>query len=113
MKTPCERVVSKILPAIRAQVVKILINEYHMKQTEVAEAMGITQASVSQYLTSTRGDHKDLLEELPEIENSAKKIAVRIDNGASMEEQVNMLCEVCNIVRHRTDMCGIYEGKNG
>jgi hypothetical protein len=41
MKPPCEVIVRKILPTLRASLVKVLVNE-GMQQKEVASILGIT-----------------------------------------------------------------------
>ena len=73
---PQELEVWYILPAIRKEVAKILIEDYEMKQKEVAEILGITDAAVSQYLSSKRAaELKFPKEELKKIKISADKIA--------------------------------------
>ena len=54
MKPLCE-VTAKVIPALRAMIVKELTDSYGMTQTEVAERLGITQAAISQYLRNIRG----------------------------------------------------------
>ena len=75
MKTPCELVVSKILPSLRASVVKELSGKHGMKQSEIAKKLGITQASVSQYLSATRAGDPGLVEKFPKILEYAKDIS--------------------------------------
>ena len=68
MRPPCEIVVNTILPNVRAELVKVLIEEYGLRQVDVATLLDITQASVSQYRTLIRGRDELLLEIFPEIE---------------------------------------------
>ena len=88
-----------MLPHIRANVVKILIQDYNMKQIEVSKMLGITQASVSQYLSSTRGGNNELQDLFPKIEDYSKSIAKKIASGENREEQLSLLCEVCSKIR--------------
>jgi len=99
MKPPCEIVVNKMLPLIRANVVRILTQEYNMKQIEVSKILGITQASVSQYLSSSRGGDNELQNLFPEMEDYAKNIAERIASGENKEMQLVLLCETCSKIR--------------
>ncbi len=108
MKPPCEIVVTKMLPHIRANIVKILIQEYNMKQIEVSNILGITQASVSQYLSSTRGGDKELQNLFPEMEEYAKGIAKRIASGEKKEMQLALLCDVCSKIREEEKFCSYH-----
>ena len=54
MKPPCEIVVWYVIPAIRSELAKELLN-LGMKQKDVSEIMDITQPAVSQYITDKRG----------------------------------------------------------
>ena len=54
MLMPCEIVVKTVLPVMRAMVAKELIKVYNLKQVEVADLIGVTQAAVSQYVRGER-----------------------------------------------------------
>ncbi|MEM2899262.1 MAG: ArsR family transcriptional regulator [Thermoplasmata archaeon] len=112
MKAPCELIVSKVLPAIRAEIVKKLSSKHNMKQTEISSILGITQASVSQYLTSARGA-SEMLKHFPEIEEYAEKIADRIAKGDKSDCTVSMLCEACIKIRTKKKFCKIHREKAG
>lgn len=109
MKPPCEIIVSKMLPHIRSNVVKILIQEYNMKQIEVSKKLGITQASVSQYLSSNRGGNNELQDLFPKIEDYSKSIAKKIASGKSREIQLSLLCEVCSKIREEKKFCSYHK----
>ncbi len=107
MKAPCELIVAKILPAIRATVVKKLSAKYKMKQIDISSVLGITQASVSQYLTSSRGA-SEMLKHFPEIDDYADKIAEKIAKGDKTDCAVSMLCEACTKIRSKKKFCKIH-----
>jgi predicted transcriptional regulator len=109
MKPPCEIVVTKMLPHIRAEVVKILTNDFNMKQIEVSERLGITQASVSQYLSSVRGGDGEFQKMFPEMEDFARAIAEKIVSGEGKEVQVALLCEVCSKIRDEDRFCDYHK----
>jgi predicted transcriptional regulator len=92
MKPPCERIAKNILPTIRSAVVSVLYTEYDLTQTEIAERMGITQASVNQYIQKTRAKDGDLLHQDPEIEKKLQTIASLIVHD---REYLDDLCELC------------------
>jgi predicted transcriptional regulator len=54
MLLPSEIEARWLLPVLRALIVRRLLNEYHMTQEKVARLLGITQASVSNYVRAVR-----------------------------------------------------------
>ena len=48
-------VVQHILPALRLEITRELVEKYRMKRSDAALKMGITPAAVTQYLSRTRG----------------------------------------------------------
>ena len=70
---PQEVEVWYIIPALRRELAKGMIKNYNLTQKQVAEHMGITEAAVSQYLSSKRA--KDVIFSnavLEEIKTSVK-----------------------------------------
>ena len=108
MKTPCELVVGKILPTLRASVVKELSIKYRMKQSEIAKSLGITQASVSQYLSATRGGSTKMLEDFPQITVYARDISKRISEGETKYQWYGVLCEACKEIREDERFCRLH-----
>ena len=109
MKTPCELVVGKILPSLRASVVKELSGKYHMKQSDIAKKMGITQASVSQYLSSTRAGSAKMTETFPKIKTYADDIAKRIVKGEDRYEWYGFICIACKDIRSDDEFCRMHK----
>ena len=98
MKPPCEIIVGKILPSIRAAIVKSLIEDYNMKQTQIAKILGISQSAVSQYYTSARAVDDSPLSLFPDIIQYSKEVAKKIANGEMNKDQI-LLCEPCQKIR--------------
>ena len=71
MKTPCEIIVWQILPVIRKEFAKSLIENHKLTQRKVAEKLGITEAAVSRYLSKKRGD-KEVIDKERKRKNSHK-----------------------------------------
>ncbi|KXA96723.1 hypothetical protein AKJ39_04225 [candidate division MSBL1 archaeon SCGC-AAA259J03] len=101
MRPPCEVFVTKVLSAIRTVLVKDLIDRHDLSQKEVSEELGVTQAAVSQYLSSTRGDEK-LEKKLRDseifgrIQNLSDKIAAGNSEKSRITEE---FCEICDMMR--------------
>lgn len=93
-----------ILPAIRRELAKTMIDYFHLTQKEVAEKMFITESAVSQYLNSKRA--KEVIFSnavLEQIKASAKKIIS--DNKTLVPEIVKL----CNLTAVRQIMCDIHK----
>jgi len=88
---PFEVVTAKLLPAIRARLAQVLLDEYGMKQVEVAKHLGITQAAVSHYKTASRGIDPEILKVFPEIDTFVKGLAAEIVDGMPQTAQVHSL----------------------
>ena len=108
MKPPCEIIVNRMLPHIRAEIVRILVNDYSMKQIDVARRLGITQASVSQYISSVRGGDDFLHEMFPEIKEYTQSIAEKIALGENKEGQIALLCQICEHIREKENFCSYH-----
>jgi len=103
MKTPCEIIVWQVLPVIRKELTKSLIENHGYSQRKVADKLGITESAVSRYLSGKRGNV-----ELPndkilgEIKKSAKRISK--ENGTSVIEET---CRICNFLKSSEMIKGI------
>ena len=96
MKPPCEIVVWYVIPAIRSELAKELLN-LGMKQKEVSELMDITQPAVSQYITDKRGSGIKLSED---VRNMVKDFALELSNGeATKADLIPRTCIICKNVQ--------------
>ncbi len=88
---PQEIEVWYIIPLIRKNLT-IELKKLGMRNTEIAEKLGITKAAVSQYLSGKRASYIRIDEPIrSEIQKSAKAIV----QGASMVAEVNNLIKLC------------------
>jgi len=105
MKQPCELIVAKFLPAMRGVLVRTLLNDYGLKQMQVAKALGLTQAAVSHYYNSARGTDPEVLARFPEIAEHARQIAQEVARGSDEAAQSAMICEACHEIRGTENFC--------
>lgn len=97
IKTPCEYMRWQGLTVIRKEIVKSMIKNFGLSQKEAAEKLGITPASVSQYLSRKRGKiNIENGEILIEINFSAEKI---INNGSEIVPYE--ICRICKLLREQ------------
>ena len=108
MKPPCEMIVTKVLPSIRAAIVKVLLDDYNMKQTDISELLGISQSAVSQYYTSARAGDDRLYSVFPEISKYAKDVADKVVKGKMKNIDIS-LCEPCEIIRKNKQFSGFHK----
>ena len=96
MKPPCEIVVWYVIPAIRSELAKELLN-LGMKQKDVSELMDITQPAVSQYITDKRGSGIRLKKEVRQM---IKDFAFELSTGESTKaDLIPRTCKICKNVR--------------
>ena len=96
MKPPCEIVVWYVIPAIRSELAKELLN-LGMKQKDVSELMDITQPAVSQYITDKRGSGIKLDED---VRGMIKDFARQLSEGeATKADLIPRTCNICKNVK--------------
>ena len=102
MSLPCETVARYVLPAFRSLVAKKLLEEYNFTQLEAARALGTTQAAISQYVHSKRGNKglRELTDILPKIQSAAAETARRIATEKIGKEEIMLdFCRLCVSLR--------------
>lgn len=107
-QTPCEFLMWYVLPVIRREFARNLIDIFNLSQKETAEKLGATPAAISQYLSGKRGklEIKDDIV-LQEIRKSSERIFKYGD-----EVVVSETCRICRLMRDRdlfSSICEICE----
>jgi len=111
MRPPCELIVRHILPPLRSLIAKELIEKYEFSQVEAAKKLGTTQAAISQYLSSKRGE-KNIrkLESIPAIKTTVSRIAKGIaTEEMSTTETVACFCSLCNQLLSERLLCDMHQ----
>lgn len=105
MLTPCEVAVKTVSPAIRALLAQTLIDEHKLKETKVAEILGITQSAVSKYNKKVRGATIpiDNLSEIQPI--TSRMINLLLSDPVPRMEIMNLFCQACRLIRQKGLMC--------
>ncbi|HEX9197340.1 MAG TPA: helix-turn-helix domain-containing protein [Candidatus Bathyarchaeia archaeon] len=104
MIIPCEIASKSVIPAIRAMVARELIEQYGMKQEQVAVRLGVTQAAVSKYQHQVRGEAIQL-ESAPEVQRMSRDIASMLSKSPSPIAVSQKLCQACTDIRALGLMC--------
>jgi hypothetical protein len=88
---PQEIEVWYLIPALRREIAKNLIRDYDMNQKEVANLLGITEATISQYISAKRaGDIKFNRKESAEIKNASAEI---VKDKKKTVSKIYLLCQ--------------------
>ena len=93
---PCEYAIWKVLPAIRKELAITLVQKYNLSQKEVSKKLAVTEAAVSLYIKSRRGNNVRFDKKSRKIIN---KIAVKMLKSKSYEDDICKLCKMLSKVR--------------
>jgi len=96
LKTTCEIMVQKVLPAIRAEIARVMFFEHRCTQQEIADILCLSRAAVSQYMSEKRGAEVDFPEE---VRAEVRKFSVRLLKGMDQKDQVEGMCNICRFVQ--------------
>jgi hypothetical protein len=108
MISPYEIVSKSALPALRAMVARRLQLDYDMTQQQVAKALGITQASVSNYTRKTRGMMVNFESDLT-VAKAADTIARRLSKkDPDQREALESMTDVLDYIRLNRLMCSLH-----
>ena len=100
---PQEIEVWYLIPALRRELAKIFIEENNLSQKKAAEILGITNAAISQYVNSKRGNEiKFSKEEVQKIKKAAREI---IRNNDDIMKKIYALSVS---LRKSKAICGIH-----
>jgi hypothetical protein len=109
MILPEELASKSVIPAIRALVVKRLVEEHGMTQQEAAKLLGVTQPAVSKYLHEKRGAAIKL-NGIKEIDEATGAIAELVSSQKVPQIEVMSKIEAaCDYVRRNRYMCDLHK----
>jgi len=109
MILPEELASKSVIPAIRALIVKRLVEEYDMTQQEAANLLGVTQPAVSKYLHQKRGA-AIRLGGIKEIQQATSEIADLVSTHKAQPTEVMSKIEAaCEYVRRNRYMCDLHK----
>jgi predicted transcriptional regulator len=109
MILPEELASKSVIPAIRALVVKRLVEEHGMTQQEAAKHLGVTQPAVSKYLHQKRGAAIRLTG-IKEIDRATGDIADMVSSRKVKPIEVMSKIEAaCEYVRKNRYMCDLHK----
>lgn len=96
MKTTCEMMVQKILPALRATITRVMFLEYGYTQQQIAEILNVSRAAVSQYMSEKRGAEVIFPDE---ILSKVQEFSTELVTGLDQKQQVDGICHICRFIQ--------------
>jgi predicted transcriptional regulator len=107
MKVPCQEIVWDVLPAIRAAVVRELVDQ-GVSQLEASRFLDLAPSAISQYLSGKRGYR---IEFEDEVKESIHQLARDLKEG-KVENLVDRICVICKQLREESPgaACGSKPG---
>ena len=110
MLLPAEIESKSLIPALRAILAKNLAKKYNVREDQISQMLGVTQAAVSNYIRGIRGDPK-LIEKLLEEKQVANMITEISDNLASDKaytpSSLSQFIGLCNYIKSSLLICDI------
>jgi hypothetical protein len=109
MILPEELASKSVIPAIRALIVKRLVEDHDMTQQEAAKLLGVTQPAVSKYLHQKRGAAIKL-GGIKAVEQATDEIAELVSSRKAPQVEVMSKIEAtCEYVRRNRYMCDLHK----
>ncbi|MCX8202892.1 MAG: hypothetical protein N3H32_01040 [Nitrososphaeria archaeon] len=109
MLLPSEIEARWLLPTLRALVVKRLVLEYGLTQERTAHLLGITQASVSNYLRAVRGRAYYAGPKIQALERYADEIASVAFDSQDPHRVVKAIQEAMDRIRQDRTLCELHK----
>ena len=107
---PQEIEVRYILPAIRRELARVLIQEHKLNQKEAAKMLGLTEAAISQYQHSKRAKEVVFSDAVVnEIRKSADKI---LADKSSKQRLMAEMYRITNLTTVRQVLCDIHRSQS-
>ena len=94
MKSPCQKIVWDVLPAIRAAVVQELVGQ-GVSQLEASRLLDLAPSAISQYMSKKRGYR---IEFEDDVRVSIHQLAKDLQEG-KVQNLVERICDICKQLR--------------
>lgn len=101
---PQEVEVWYIIPALRREIAKSMVEDYKLTQKQISEHMGITEAAVSQYLNSKRANEVIFTNGI--MDEIKKSVKIIIENK---EQLIPEMMRLCKLTAVKQVMCDIHK----
>lgn len=108
---PAEIESKTLIPALRAILARKLSVDHKIREDEISNMLGVTQAAVSNYIRGVRGD-KRLIDKLladSQVSDMLDKLTVKMSSDmAYTPSSLSMFIGMCNYVKSSLLICEIH-----
>jgi hypothetical protein len=104
MRFNCQFTVRNLLPAFRSIITKQLVTKHGLTQEQTASKLGITQAAISNYLSSKRAAKcRELLGDdfLPVYSLACENAEKLANDKTNIDEVKKEFCKICTKLREK------------
>lgn len=109
MRPPCEIVVKRLLPILRALVAQELMTVYGWTQSQTARKLGVTQPAVSSYLSLLEKEDVDQ-SYMEDLKTLAQRIGEGLAKGdLSLSDTVMEVCSLCIKLKSGGFVCTLHK----
>ena len=111
MLLPAEIESKSLIPALRAILAKDLAKKHNIREDEISQMLGVTQAAISNYIRGTRGD-PELIKKLL-TENQVSEMIFEICDDLSSDRayspsSLSKFIGLCNYIKSSLLICDIH-----
>ena len=111
MLLPAEIESKSLIPALRAILAKDLAKKHNIREDEISQMLGVTQAAISNYIRGTRGD-PELIKKLLAEKQVSEMIDDICDNLSSDKaytpSSLSKFIGLCNYIKSSLLICDIH-----
>ena len=111
MLLPAEIESKTLIPALRAILAKTLAEKHEIREDQISKNLGVTQASVSNYIRGTRGDPeliKKLVAETQVFEMISEISSDLASDRAYSPSSLSKFIGLCNYIKSSLLICDIH-----
>jgi len=109
VRPPCEIVVKRLLPLLRASVAQELMTVYGWTQSQTAKKLGVTQPAVSSYLSLLESEDVSQFG-MEDLKALAKRIGEGLATGnMSLSDTVMEVCGLCIKLKSGGFVCSLHK----
>jgi len=106
MKLPCDICMWGLIPMIKRELVLRLYKEHGINKVTIANKLGITKGSVTQYIQGKRASNSAKLRKIRAIDIMVRNLAKDIAKKKLIDKQIaKRFCNICKPAQKKMGVC--------
>lgn len=105
--------VQYVLPAIRALMIRDLIEKYGLRKIDASAKMAVSPAAVTQYMKGKRGSAfvKEISQSKRPMQIVSEVAEALAKDEVPMDAVIKKMCEACTTIRSEGTICKLHQKK--